>query len=137
MAIRKSILGIVSGITLGLAAFAAQPAAAAEVGECSMMLAQAQDARSSLDAIDAAMEQGSTDRAEWVQRIAEIDSELAARISEKNEATDALHRERAELVEEIRVLDLLHPKLSTQAEALRETVEQTERAYIACIEATI
>jgi hypothetical protein len=137
MALSKSILGILSGITIGLAALTAQPAAAAEAGECSMVLAQAQDARSSLDAITTAMEQGMADRAAWVQRAAEIDSELAGMVGEKNETTERLVRERAEIVVELRVLDTLHPKLSNQADALQTIVDETERAYISCIEASI
>lgn len=137
MAIRKGILGTLGGITLGLAVFGAAPAAAAEIGECSMMLAEAQEARSSLEAIHEAMERGAADRAAWVQRTAEIDSELAAEIDEEGESIEQLRRERAKLIEEIRVIDQLHPKLGSQAEALEAIVEQAERAYIACIETTI
>jgi uncharacterized protein (DUF3084 family) len=137
MAIHKSFLGILSGITIALATLTAQPAAAAEAGECSMVLAQAEDARSSLEALTTAMEQGVADRAAWVQRTDEINSELAGMIGEKNEKTEQLVRERAEIAQELRVLDQLHPKLARQSEALRTIVDETERAYIACIEASI
>jgi chromosome segregation ATPase len=134
MAVRKSILGILSGLTLAFVGLVSQPAAAEAAGECSMVLTEAQQARSTLESITAAMEQGMADRAAWVERLAEIDSELKELIVEKK--TD-LQRERAQLVEELRTLDKLHPVLSNQAEALRAIVDETERAYISCIEATL
>ena len=137
MAVRKSILGILSSITLGLVAFTAQPAAATEAGACTMALMEAQDARASLEAITTAMDQGVADRAAWLARIDAIDSELAGLVGEKNGQTETLKRERAELVEELRTLDKLHPVLANQAEALRSIVDEAERSYISCIEATL
>lgn len=137
MAVQKSILGITMGITMGLAALTGRPAAAAEAGQCSMVLTQADEARSSLEALTAALEQGTADRTAWIERTAEINSELAGLIGEKGPKVEQLRRERAEIDEDLRTLDKLHPVLTSQAEALSAIVDETERAYIACIEATI
>lgn len=122
---------------LGIALGVATPASAAQTEQaCMDALLQIEDARSALDGLQAAVDNAKADRETLTSRVAELDAEIAYAIGDKKTIAK-LRAERARVTGEIETIDTLLPPIEQQRDVLAAEVEQVERGYIACVEATL
>ncbi|MFO0631931.1 MAG: hypothetical protein U0168_03685 [Nannocystaceae bacterium] len=104
--------------------------------QCSAMLDEVTQARESLEQLEASLASIDAERAELVASIDRLQRQIDA-ARHRGEGTLGLQGERDALRGELALVDELRPTVVAQLEALRASVDATERGYIACVEATI
>ncbi len=111
-------------------------AAAESTTQCSAMLDDAERGRDSLDRLEQSLVEIDAERIELLDAIALLDTRIAAARAKGSDAM-ALRGERDGLLREVELIDALRPDIVAQLEALRASVDESERGYIACVESTI
>lgn len=124
-------LPFVFGLTV-----ASTAAAAESTTQCSAMLDVAERDRDSLDRLEQSLIEIDAERLELVDAIAQLDGRIATARAKGSDAM-ALRGERDGLVREVELIDELRPVIVAQLEAMRASVDEAERGYIACVESTI
>jgi chromosome segregation ATPase len=134
------MLRITLSVLALVASFAAVlPASAAESARCADVLDEAALARAALEQMEEALAEAKADRAMLAERADALALEIAElRATAPTSAKIVeLQAERREVLREIAGADSMIPDLQRQVEGLRAAVEQAERGYIACVEASL
>ena len=129
----RTIALAVATSVLGLTTFVGQ-AQAATAAHCAVMLEDLQSARASLDGYDATIATIDAERQTLVSDLAVLDAKL---VGTTGKAVLELRARRDALATDLTLLDDLRPDIVAQRDALQAEVEQSERGYIVCIEASI
>ena len=128
----SKVLGV--ALILGAVAVPTVAQAESEATACYAQLSDLDEARSTLDDLEAAVAGAKADRAALKIREAELDAEIAAATGTERRG---LVVERADVRAELDTIAELLPAIESQAKALRVEVDTAERAYIVCVEATL
>ncbi len=113
----------------------AVPAAAqaADAAECDAVLSSADDARTTLAQLEASLVEIDAETEELTKAVAK----LTAKVNAAQAKGSSVMRLRAELdgmLHELEVIEDLRPTIVTQIDAMRASIDDSERTYIACIE---
>lgn len=132
-AMLRTLVAIVPFV-LGLTA--SQAHAETALPQCSAMLDEVTQARASLEQLEASLVSMDAERAELVAGIERLQQRIDAARG-RGESTLGLQGERDAMRGELSLIDELRPAVVAQLEALRESIDTSERGYIACVEATL
>lgn len=133
---RIATLLTASLLTAGFFGTAPAQASTTEAARCDTMLVDLAEKQSVLEELQAAIVRGQAERDALAEEAATLAVEIAQATAAGRSAKKLQH-ERASILEEIAGLGELATVVRAQAEALAADVDQTERAYIGCIDASI
>jgi predicted nucleic acid-binding Zn-ribbon protein len=132
----RNVVLSVATLVLGLTGLSATAAASSSAAQCDAMLGDVETARETLDQLERSLAEVDAERAELVEQIAGLAHQLVA-AQAKGHATLALRAEQDALQLEVSLIDDVRPQILAQLDALRSSVDASERSYIACIETVI
>lgn len=130
--LRKTVFAV-AALVLGLTTLAGD-AQATTATHCAAMLDEVEDARTSLDEYDASLLELAAERTELTTEIAALDARI---VRATGKVMMSLRAERDAAALELTLVDTLQPEIVAQTEALRATIDASERGYIACIETLV
>jgi len=132
----RNVVLSVATLVLGLTGFTAQAQAAASAAQCEAMLGDVESARESMESLERSLDEVDAERVELTGAMAGLERRIAA-AQAKGQSIMALRAELDAMHLEVSLIDDLRPELVAQLDALKSSIDSTERSYIACIETVV